>query len=343
MGKCFMESKKTITISLPCWNEYNNISEMVKKIEEIFTKSLPNYNYIIQFSDNCSTDGTRELLRKICKQDYHVRAIFNVSNVSGSAIHSILQADGDCCIHMASDFQDPPDVIPDLVKKWEAGAKVVCAIKTSSEEKTSMWKIRSLYYNIMCRFSSIPQIKHFTGFGLYDRAFIEILRRLGDPIPTLRGIVAEYNYKVDQVFYKQPIRKHGKSSQSLMRNFDYAMKSFTTYSRKSFHYATLLGLFIALFCLFAGVILIIVKIILGSQFTLSPILLADSIFFVGAIEIFLIGLVGEYICTMNQRIMKRPLAIEAERIGIWPEQICKPEWTDTHIGYAPTENIDSTN
>lgn len=333
-----MKNRKTVTISLPCWNEEENIKAIVQKIDSIFKNHLPEYQYIIQFSDNCSTDNTRQILRQICQENTHVRAIFNVSNVSGSAIHSILQADGDCCIHMASDFQDPPELIPELIQKWENGAKVVCAIKTSSEENAGMWRIRTLYYKIMCKFSTIPQIKHFTGFGLYDRSFIEILRRLGDPIPTLRGIVAEYGYNVENVYYKQPVRKSGKSSKSFMKNYDYAMKSFTTYSRIIFHIATLLGMGLGIVCLLGLAIIVITKLILGAYFQISHLLLAVSIFFVGAVQIFFIGFLGEYITNINQRIIKRPLAIEAERIGNWQGSQVKEEWSNPYVGFEPTEN-----
>lgn len=333
-----MKDKKTIAISLPCWNEEANIENMVNAIEKIFNEKLSEYNYIIQFIDNCSTDNTRNILRQISSSDKHVRAIFNVSNVSGSAIHGILQTNGDCCIHMASDFQDPPELIVDLVKKWEEGAKVVCAIKTSSEEKKSMWMVRSLYYKIMSSFSTIPQIKHFTGFGLYDKEFLTILRQLGDPTPTLRGIVAEYGYNVEKVYYKQPIRKHGKSSMNFMRNYDYAMKSFTTYSKSLFHIVTLLGIGIAGISFLVTIIGVLLILFAGLNVSLFNCIVLGVIIFVGAGQFALIGLLGEYVINILVRTIRRPLAIEAERVGFEDDVLPNPESTSPYSAYPPFSN-----
>lgn len=329
---------KTITISLPCWNEEKNIKDLVSEIEKQFLEFLPQYNYIIQFSDNCSTDSTRGILRDLCNANPHVRAIFNVANVSGSAIHSILQADGDCCIHMASDFQDPPELIPQLIEKWEQGAQVVCAIKTSGEEKKIMWNIRSLYYKIMCRFSSIPQIEHFTGFGLYDRKFIEIIRRIEDPIPTLRGYVAEFGHKVEKLYFRQPLRKSGKSGKNFIKNFDYAMKSFTTYTKVTIHITTIVGLLFTFVFFVLGILFLILKMVFHIYWINEAALLSILILLAISIQIFLTGLIGEYIVSINTRLLKRPLAIEAERIGIWDSrQQPKPDNNSPYIPFYPTD------
>lgn len=317
--------KKLISVSLPCRNEQENIQELVVKITEQFERYLPEYDYQIQFSDNCSTDNTRAILRKICASDTHVRAIFNVASFSGSAFHSMLQTNGDCCIHMASDFQDPPELIPEFVHAWESGAKVVCGIKTASQENPALWVARSLYYRIMDMCSTITQIPQFTGFGLYDRDFIEIIRRLNDPTPTLRGIVAEYGYRVAKVEFTQPERKGGKSKNNFYSLFDYAMRNFTTYTKVGMHVATLGGMIAACISFLVGMVYLIMKLVFWRLFAAGVAPLTIGVFFLGSVQIFFIGLIGEYILSMNARIINRPLVVEEERVNFPDEEKEKPD------------------
>lgn len=329
--------KKMISVSIPCRNEQDNVVELVEKIKKEFEDNLSEYDYQIQFSDNKSTDDTRRLLREICAKDPHVRAIFNVASFSGSAFHSILQTDGNCCIHMAADFQDPPELIPQLVRKWEEGAKVVCAIKTSSSENILMWKLRSLYYKIMVRCSTIQQIEHFTGFGLYDRAFVEIIRRLNDPIPTLRGVVAEYGYKVEKIKFNQPRRKKGKSSNNFMRLYDYAMRNFTTYTKIGMHIATLLGMVMGGVSFLCGLVYLVLKLAFWTRFSagMAPVIL--GVFFIGGMQLFFIGLVGEYVLSANTRLLNRPLAVEEERVNFTKFDQPKPDCINPYWAY----NVDN--
>lgn len=332
--------QKTITVSIPCRNEENNVKEIFYAIEEQFKRFLPEYDYIVQFSDNCSTDNTRSILRQLCNENSHVCAIFNTSNVPGSAIHSLLQAKGECCIHMSCDFQDPPELIPDMVKKWELGARIICAIKTTSQEKKSMWRIRSLYYKIMCKFSKIPQIEHFTGFGLYDRFFIEIIRQIEDPLITLRGLVAEYGDKIEKIFFNQPARKKEKSRKSLIDYYDYAVRSFTSYTRIGIHLATLLSIFIGSLSLICFIALIFLNVFININVDLNLAILICFFIFVESVQLFFVGLVGSYILNMNVRLMKRPLAIESERIG-FRNNNPKPENSSPYIvNSAQKENIE---
>ncbi len=307
--------KKLISISLPCRNEEDNIEEMVEKISEQFEKELPEYDYQIQFSDNCSTDRTRDILRNVCKKNHRVRAIFNVASFTGSAFNSIFQTDGDCCIHMASDFQDPPETIPIMVREWEKGYKVVCAIKSSSKENKLMWWIRSIYYKIMHKFSDIEQIRHFNGFGLYDREFIKIMQSLNDPIPTLRGIVAEYGYKRKDIFYTQNKRQRGKSSNNFYRLFEYSMRNFTTYTKFGIHFVTILGISISILSLLAAIVFFVIKLTDWYRYPAGMIPAILGIFFIGSMQLFFIGLIGEYIININTRVINRPLVVEEEKIN----------------------------
>jgi glycosyltransferase involved in cell wall biosynthesis len=311
--------KKLISVSLPCRNEEKNIEPLVKEIIAQFETHMPEYNYQIQFIDNCSTDNTRTVLRQVCAQYSKVRAIFNVASFSGSAFHGILQTTGDCCIHMASDFQDPPSLIPQLVREWEKGAVVVCAIKTSSEENKILWWARSLYYKIISSFSNVKQISHFTGFGLYDREFIEIIRSLKDPTPTLRGLVAEYGYRIAKVDFVQPKRQSGKSSNNFYRLFDYAMRNITSYTNIGIRLATFSGIIISLLSFAVGFVYLVLKLIFWNRFSAGVAPMLIGMFFLGAVQLFFIGFLGEYIYNINVRLMNRPYAIEEERVN-FPEQ-----------------------
>ena len=328
--------KKLITISIPCYNEEDNVIELVDAIETQFKLHLREYDYIIQFSDNCSSDNTRSILRKLCDENKHVRAIFNVSNVPGSAIHSILQADGDCCIHMACDFQDNPSLIPEFVHEWENGYNVVCAIKHSSEENKGMWYVRKLYYKIIDEFSEINQIENFTGFGLYDRQFVEIIRKIDDPLITLRGLVAEYGKNVKMVYYKQAKRKHGKSKKNFIKNYDYAMRSFTTYSKKGIHIITISG---AVLCGLSILALIISLVLFfAAHINFLVLIIIECVLFLYSSLVTMIGIVGSYVLSINIRALNRPLAIEDERIGIW-ENEQRPENYSPYDAFSVDKNI----
>lgn len=307
----------TVTVAIQCYNEVTNIKPLSDSIIEQFEKYLPQYNYYIQFSDNCSTDGTKVLLEEMCKKNRRIRAIFNTKNfgaVGRSGVNNLLQAEGECVISMCADFQDPPEMIPEMIRKWEEGAKIVCCIKEASKEHKFMYAIRTLYYKIIQKFSEIDQIEHFTGFGLYDREFIEIFRNLHDPHPVMRGIVAEFGYGIVKVKYVQEKRRSGKSKHNFLSLFDVAMWNFTTYT-KGLRVATLGGLFSSIACLFIAVIYFILKIIYWERFQAGIAPLVIGMFLIASVQIFFIGLVGEYIMAMNIRIINRPYVIEEKRLN----------------------------
>ncbi|MGD9559594.1 MAG: glycosyltransferase family 2 protein [Oscillospiraceae bacterium] len=302
-------------MALPCRNEEENVVPMTEAIIEQFEKHLPQYDYTIQFIDNRSSDKTREKLRQLCEQYPQVRAIFNVANFVTSTFYGVLQSDGDCCICLASDFQEPPELIPTFVKEWEQGAKVVCGIKTGSKENPVMWGVRSLYYSLISKFSSIKQIHHFTGFGLYDKDFVAILREIKDPVPSFRGLVAEYGYQMKQVEYVQQARRAGKTNNSFMRLFDLAMFNLTAYTNIGPRIATFGGLFIGTGSVVAGLVYLVLKLIYWDRFVAGMAPMLIGMFFLGAVQLFFIGLLGEYMVVVNRRVMRRPLVVEEERIN----------------------------
>ncbi len=311
---------KKISIMVPCYNEEENVVPMSEALVAELTK-LENYDYEILFIDNCSLDSTREKLREICAKNDKIRAIFNSKNFGqfNSPYYGLCQTSGDCTISVCCDFQDPVEMIPKFIEEWEKGAKIVCGVKTSSKESKVMYFLRSVYYKTIKKLSKVEQIEHFTGFGLYDKSFIDVLRKLGDPTPFIRGIVAELGPKVVKLEYEQAQRRAGKTSNNFFSLYDAAMLSFTSYTKIGARFASFLGMFMCAGSALAALVSLVVKLILlaaeNEPFVIgvgAPVL---ATFFVGGLILFFVGLLGEYIIGMNARIMNRPLVIEEERIN----------------------------
>ena len=308
---------KKISILIPCYNEEENVVPMSEAVVDTLEKELPDYDYELLFIDNDSKDDTRPLLRKICAKNAKIKAIFNAKNFGqfNSPYYGILQTSGDCVISMVCDFQDPIELIPQYVKEWEKGYKIVIGIKTSSKENPIMYFMRGIYYKVIKKVSDIEQIEHFTGSGLYDRDFVEVLRDLKDPTPFLRGIVAELGYKRKEIPYEQPKRRAGKTHNNFYRLYDAAMLSFTSYTKIGLRLATFLGVFCGGISALIGLIYLVLKLVLWDNFAagMAPVLI--GMFFLGSIQLFFLGFIGEYILSINQRVMNRPLVIEEERIN----------------------------
>lgn len=315
-GDKSMAEKKLVSILVPCYNEEENvvpISEAIIKQME----ALPQYDYELLFIDNCSTDQTRPLLRKICAENPKIKAIFNVKNFGqfNSPFYGICQTTGDCTIVICCDFQDPVELIPVFLKHWEEGYQIVCGVKTSSKESKLMYNLRTLYYKIIKKFSTIDQIEHFTGFGLYDKSFVNVLRSLDDPTPFIRGIVAELGGKRKEVPYEQPLRRAGKTHNNWYSLYDAAMLSITSYTKVGMRIAEFVGVVFAALSLLIGFIYLIMKLIFWNRFVAgqAPLIIITSLM-CSTILAFL-GFLGEYIAAINTRVMHRPLVIEEERIN----------------------------
>lgn len=308
--------KKIISIMIPTYNEEENITPLIEEIVKIMS-SLTKYDYEIVIIDNDSKDKTRENIREICLKNKKVKAIFNSKNFGqfNSPFYGMQQTTGDCTITMCADFQDPPELIIDFIKEWEKGNKIVIGIKNKSRESKIFYFFRSCYYKLIKKFSNVEQIEHFTGFGLYDSSFIEVLKNLDDSTPYLRGIVAELGYKIHKIPYEQQKRKFGKTHNNLFTLYDAAMLGFTSYTKIGIRLATFVGFIIALISFLIGIIYLILKLIFWNSFAagVAPILI--TVLFFSSLQMIFIGLLGEYILAMNSRIMKRPLVIEEERIN----------------------------
>lgn len=308
---------KTISILVPTYNEEENILLIYKRIKTIFETSLINYNFELIYIDNYSLDKSREIIEELVKEDERVKAIFNAKNFgfSRSCFYGLLQGTGDCTVLIFADMQDPPEVIADFVKEWEKGKQIVIGIKNKSRENPIMYFIRGMYYRTIKKIADIDHIEHFTGFGLYDRKFIDVMKQLKDSNPYLRGIVAELGPERAEVFYEQKQREKGKSSFNFFKLYDVAMLGITSYSKVVMRLATILGFLMSGICFILAVITIIMKIINWNSFQLGIAGLLVGMFFMGSVLLFFIGFLGEYILNINTRVMERPLVIEQKRLG----------------------------
>lgn len=308
---------KKISIMVPCYNEEENVIQMHDALTELFRTKLEAYDYEFLFIDNKSTDRTRELLREICEKDQKTKAIFNMKNFGqfNSPYYGITQTSGDCTIPVCCDFQDPLELIPMMIQKWEEGNKVICMVKTSSKESSLMYFLRGVYYKLIHVMSNVDQIQQFTGFGLYDRSFVEVLRQLKDPTPFIRGIVAEYAPDHLEIAYEQPQRKAGRTHNNFFTLFDAAMLSFTSYTKGGLRLATFGGFAISALSFLVALIYLILKILYWDRFGAGSAPILIGVFFFGGLQMFFVGLLGEYIMSVNTRVINRPLVIEEERLN----------------------------
>ena len=302
---------------IPCYNEEENIFEIHKAVSNELQTNLSEYEYEIVFIDNKSKDNTREEIRKVCESDKRSKAIFNVKNFGqfNSPYYGMLQCSGDCVIPLCADFQDPVELIPKMVHEWENGNKVICMVKTTSKENKLMYFLRSCYYKLIKKLSDVEQIEHFTGFGLYDKSFIEILRGLDDSMPFIRGIVAEYAPDHLEIPYEQAKRRAGKTHNNFYTLYDAAMLSFTSYTKAGLRVVTFFGFFVAMISLVVSFVYLIYKLTHWSTFDAGVAPVVIGLFFVGGVQLGALGFIGEYIMNMNQRLINRPLVIEEERIN----------------------------
>jgi len=307
---------KVLSILTPCYNEEANVEELYKQVKNIM-QGLNGYQYEHIFIDNSSKDKTVEILKRLAAQDKNVKIIVNIRNFGHirSPFHGILQCRGDAVILMAADLQDPPDMIKELIRKWEEGFKIVVCVKRKSKENPLMFFIRKIYYNIMKTISETEHIKNFTGFGLYDRQFIDVLRDIQDPYPYFRGLVADLGFQRTDVEYIQPKRNKGKSNNNFYTLYDIAMLGFVNHSKVPLRMASFIGFFVALISLLIAIAYFVYKIIFWDRFNVGTAPLVIGLFFFSSVQLFFIGIIGEYIGAIYTQVKKRPLVIEKERVN----------------------------
>lgn len=308
---------KKISVLIPCFNESDNVIPISEAIIDEFANYLPSYDYEIVFIDNSSTDGTREKLEKLCGRNKKIKAIFNAKNFGqfNSPYYGMCQTTGDCTISMCCDFQDPVSLIHRFVAEWEKGYKIVSAIKTQSVENKVMRFLRTCYYKTIKKMSSVEQIEHFTGTGLYDKSFVDVLKSLDDPTPFLRGIVAELGALRKDIPYTQAKRRAGKTHNNWYTLYDATMLSFTSYTKVGLRMASFLGFIIALLDILFAVLYFVAKLIWWDRFPMGTAPLLIGMFFLGGVQLIFLGLLGEYVMSINTRVMHRPLVIEEKRLN----------------------------
>ena len=307
---------KTISIVTACYNEADNVGPLVEAVKTVFA-GLKDYDYEHIFIDNCSEDNTVAVLREICKTDKKVRVIVNSRNFGHirSPFHGLLAADGDAVMSLVADFQDPPELIPQFIAEWEKGYPIVIGVKEKSSENRRIFFIRNLYYRMVRRMSEVKLIDGFTGFGLYDHHIIEILRGIKDPYPYFRGLVSEIGFEKSIIEYTQPDRRSGKTKNNFLTLFDMAMTGFTSTSRIPMRIASMAGFVMSLVSLIIALVYLVLKLVRWQSFLAGTAPILIGVFFFASIQLFFIGVLGEYISAINTRVLNRPHVIEKERIN----------------------------
>jgi len=307
---------KFISIVTACYNEQENVREVYNRVRQEIEK-LPNYNYEHIFIDNASTDRTVAIIKEIAVSDKRVKVIVNTRNFGHirSPFHALLQAKGDAVISIVADLQDPPEMIGNFLKKWEEGYKIVVGVKIGSEEAKPLYAARKFYYDIICKLAEVRLIKNFTGFGLYDKQVIEILRGVGDPYPYFRGLICDIGFEIGEIEYVQPLRKRGLTKNNFYTLYDMAMLGLTNHSKVPLRLATMLGFAMSIVSLAIGLVYLIFKLLFWQQFSLGLAPLVIGLFFFASVQLIFLGIVGEYVGAIHTQVLKRPLVTEKERVN----------------------------
>jgi len=307
---------KKISIVSGCYNEEGNVGEMYAEVKKVFNQ-LPQYTYEYIFIDNCSEDRTVEVLRGIAKNDKNVKVIINIKNFGHirSPFYGIMQADGDAVVYLASDLQEPPYLIKDFIEKWEKGYKAVAGVKSKSKENSVMFMIRKIYYKLINFISETKQIENFTGFGLYDRQVVDEINKINDPYPYLRGLISEIGFDIATVEYNQPKRNKGITKNNFYTLFDIAMLGFVNNTKVPLRMAIFMGMVCSMVSFLIGLVYLLYKLLFWDRFQLGVAPLIIGAFFFFSVQLFFIGILGEYIGAIYTQVRKRPLVIEKERIN----------------------------
>lgn len=310
-----MLEQKLLSIVTPCYNEEENIDELCQRIATVMATQPYNYEHI--FIDNSSTDTTVKKIKEIAAHDKRVKLIVNARNFGHikSPYYGMLQSSGDACILITSDLQDPPEMIVEFIKKWEQGYKSVMAVKPESDESSIMFGLRKTYYRLIARISDVPLVQNATGVGLFDRAVIDILRKIQDPYPYFRGLLCEIGFPIATVPFKQPRRKRGISKNNFYTLYDMAMLGITNHSKIPLRLMAMGGFVLALFSFFVALFFFVAKLLFWDSFQLGTAPILVGIFFFGAIQAFFIGVLGEYIGSIHTQVRNMPLVIELERVN----------------------------
>ncbi len=310
-------ARKLISVLTPCYNEEENVREVYERVRQVFETQLTNYDYEHLFIDNASRDRTVPILKELAHADKRLKIIVNARNFGQvrSPFHALMQTQGDAVVGIVADLQDPPEMMVDFVRKWEEGYKVVIGVKATSEETPLFFAVRKMYYNLIRKLSDVEQIKNATGFGLYDRAFVDVLRKLDDPYPYFRGLICDIGFERAEIKYDQPARKRGFTKNNFYTLYDLAMLGIVNYSKIPLRLATMTGFCLGAFSLLVAAIYFGYKLVFWKNFQVGAAPVVIGLFFFSAVQLFFIGILGEYIGAIYTQVLKRPLVVEKERIN----------------------------
>jgi len=307
---------KKISVISGCYNEEGNLQEFYDRLMTVFN-SLPDYTFEIIIADNCSTDRSREILRGLAAKDPRFKVILNANNFGHirSPFNALLQSTGDAVVALSSDLQDPPEMIGEFVKQWEAGYQAVCGVKPTSLENPVVFRMRRFYYWLLASISETPQIQNFTGFGLYDRIVINALRKFNEPYPYFRGLISEIGFKRIEVPFQQAARRHGKTKNNWFTLYDMAMTGFVNHTKLPLRLAAFFGFILAFLSLLVAIGYFIYKLLYWQTFSLGLAPMVIGLFFFSSVQLIFIGLLGEYIGAIWTQVKNKPLVIEEERLN----------------------------
>lgn len=313
--------KKLISVVAGCYNEVENVDEFVHRVRAVF-EDLPRYDWEIILIDNASKDGTPARLRELAAAEPRLKVIFNARNFGHvrSPYHALLSARGDAVIALASDLQDPPEMIPQFLAKWEEGNKAVVGVKETSDESPLFFFVRRCYYGVVHRLADVETVQNFTGFGLYDQRIIEIMRGLDDPYPYFRGLIAEIGLPTARITYRQPLRRRGLTKNNFYTLYDIAMLGLTNHSKVPLRLATMLGFGFSFCSLLVACLYLAFKLVFWYNFQMGMAPVAIGLFLFCSVQLFFIGILGEYIGAIHTQVLKRPHVVELERLNFGGER-----------------------
>ncbi|HIU92969.1 MAG TPA: glycosyltransferase family 2 protein [Candidatus Limenecus avicola] len=310
---------KKISLISSCYNEEENLDTLYDRVVKAIEPYSNNYEFEYILLDNGSSDNTEGKLRELAQKDKRIKVILNARNFGHirSPYYGMVQCSGDAIIYLASDLQDPPELIGDFIKKWEDGYKIVLGKKTQSEESFPMFMIRTAYYELISRIADddTSLVKNCTGFGLFDRCVIDIIKQLDDPYPYIRGLICDIGFEKAFVEYKQPSRRRGISKNNFYSLYDNAMIGIVKHSKVPLRLMTFLGFGLSFLSLGVAVFYFILKLMFWNEFALGLAPIIISLFFLGSVQLFCMGVLGEYIGAIYTRVNKKPVVVEKERIN----------------------------
>ena len=311
------KSRKKISVIIPCYNEENSVGELYSRVIKVIQEQLPQYDYECIFVDDASTDNTRMEIRKLCSVDMRVKAVFNAKNFGfhRNVFESFKYAKGDCAFLIFGDLQNPPEMLPQFIEKWEKGYKCIVGQRSKTEEGYIIQQWRKLYYYIINKLGDNKQIRFMNGFGVYDRLFLEIMSQIDEVSPYFKSVISEYGIDLAIVKYDQSIGKRGNSNFNFWKNYDFAMHGLTSSTKMLMRLSTFTGAFVGILCLIFAIYVFVKKFLFWDSYPLGTASVTVGVFFLGAIQLFFIGVLGEYILNINEKVVHKPRVVISEMIN----------------------------